>query len=169
MKQKASATLDNFEGKSSTHKATSEAGSGDSSKPNPGNNGKGSSGSDADNPLAAVLGKLQGNDGGSSNPVGNMAKDIFEDLGAKNPEIPPDLVRNIPYSALTNPLPCPATNDQIDPAKLASGKFSSSPEPSSLTHGRCHWPTRRATTLSGRCLPHPLFLSRRASQAVTSL
>ena len=123
VKQKASATLDNFESKSSTHKATSEAGSGDSNKPNPGNNGKGSTGSDADNPLAAVLGKLQGNDGGSSNPVNNIAKDILEDLGAKNPEIPPDLVRNIPYSTLTNPLPCPATKDQIDPAKLASGKF----------------------------------------------
>ena len=55
--------------------------------------------------------------------MSNMAKDIFEDVGVKNPEIPPDLVRNIPYSALTSPLPCPATTDQIDPAKLASGRI----------------------------------------------
>ena len=121
VKQKTSAALGKFEGKSGAHKVTGQAGPGDASKSNPGNNGGGSSGNDADNPLAAVLGKLEGADGGSSSPVGNMAKDIFEDLGAKNPEIPPDLVRNIPYSALTNPLPCPATTDQIDPAKLASG------------------------------------------------
>jgi outer membrane protein OmpA-like peptidoglycan-associated protein len=127
VKQKASAALDKFEGKSDTHKVTGEAGSGNPNKSNPGNNGGGSSGNDADNPLAAVLGKLQGGDGGSSSPVGNMAKDILEDLGAKNPEIPPDLVRNIPYSALTHPLPCPATTDQIDPAKLASGRISFKP------------------------------------------
>jgi outer membrane protein OmpA-like peptidoglycan-associated protein len=53
--------------------------------------------------------------------MGNMAKNIFEDLGAKNPEMPGDLVRNIPWSALTSPLPCP-TGAQIDPAKLANGK-----------------------------------------------
>lgn len=121
-KQKASAALDNLEGKSGTQKATSEADSSDPSKTNPGNKSDGASGGDSDNPLAGVLNKLQGGDGGST-PAGNMAKDIFEDLGVKNPEIPPDLVRNIPYSALTTPLPCPSTTDQIDPAKLASGKI----------------------------------------------
>ena len=123
VKQKASAALDNLEGKSGAHKVTGHAGSGDPNPSNPGKTDDGSEGGDADNPLAAVLGKLEGADGGSSSPMGNMAKDIFEDLGAKNPEIPPDLVRNIPYSALTNPLPCPATTDQIDPAKLATGRI----------------------------------------------
>ena len=122
VKQKASAALNNLEGKSGTRKNTSEAGSGDSNTSNPSNDGDGPSGGNADNPLSAVLGKLQGNNGDSSNPAGNMARNIFEDLGAKNSEVPPDLVRNIPYSALTNPLPCPATTDQIDPAKLASGR-----------------------------------------------
>ena len=126
VKQKASAALDNLEGKSRPDKTVGQPGSSDTSKPQ---NNSNSSGSDTDNPLAAVLGKLQGSgsDGGSSNPVGIMAKDIFEDLGAKNPEIPPDLVRNIPYSALTNPLPCPATTDQIDPAKLAAGRIQFKP------------------------------------------
>jgi outer membrane protein OmpA-like peptidoglycan-associated protein len=127
VKQKASAALDNLEGKSGEHKATGEAGPGDASKSNPGNNSDGSSGKDSDNPLAAVLGKLQGNDDSSSSPAGNMAKDIFENLGVKNPEIPSDLVRNIPYSALTNPLPCPQTDKQIDPAKLASGRIMFKP------------------------------------------
>ncbi|HZR66716.1 MAG TPA: OmpA family protein [Terriglobales bacterium] len=119
--KKASAALDDLEGKSGTHKTESETDVGDPSKAKPGDSGS-SSGGDSDNPLAGVLGKLQAGDGGST-PTGNMAKDIIEDLGVKNPEIPSDLVRNIPYSALTNPLPCPATIDQIDPAKLASGKI----------------------------------------------
>ena len=123
VKQKASATLDNFEGQS-VHKATGRADSTDSRKSSSDKGTNGSSGIDADNPLAAVLGKLKGSDNsGGSTPMGNMAKDIIEDLGVKNPEIPPDLVRNIPYSALTTPLPCPSTTDQIDPAKLASGKI----------------------------------------------
>jgi len=126
VKLKAGAALDNIEGKSGAQKATSEADSGDP-KTNPRNNSDGTSGGDPDNPLAGALDKLQGGDGASSSPVGNMAKDIFEDLGVKNPEIPPDLVRNIPYSTLTNPLPCPATTDQIDPAKLASGGISFKP------------------------------------------
>ena len=74
-----------------------------------------------DNPLSSVLGKLQGAD--NTTPMGNMAKSILEDLGANNPELPADMVRNIPYSALTNPLPCP-TGAQIDPAKLAAGQDS---------------------------------------------
>lgn len=128
VKQKASAALDDLEGKASAHKVTSSAGSNDASKSSSENKNDSSPGSEADNPLAAVLGKLKGSDdSGESSPMGNMAKDIIEDLGVKNPEIPPDLVRNIPYSALTNPLPCPATTDQIDPAKLASGTIQFKP------------------------------------------
>ena len=122
VKQKASAALGNLEGKSGAHKATSAEDSGDPRKTNPRNNIDGTSGGDPDNPLAGVLDKLKGGDGGST-PAGNMAKDIFEDLGVKNPDIPPDLVRNIPYSALTNPPSCPATTDQIDPAKLGNGRI----------------------------------------------
>ena len=121
VKQKASAALHDLEGESGTQKATREADSSDPSKTNPGSNSDDATAGDSDNPLAGVLNKLQSGDGGS--PAGNMAKDILENLGAKNPEIPPDLVRNIPYSALTNPLPCPATTDQIDPAKLAGGRI----------------------------------------------
>ena len=126
VKQKASAALNNLEGNSGAQRGTSEADSSDPSKTNPGSKSNGASGGDSENPLAGVLNKLQGGDGGSS-PAGNMAKDILENLGAKNSEIPPDLVRNIPYSALTNPLPCPTTTDQIDPAKLASGKIQFKP------------------------------------------
>ena len=118
VKQKASAALDGLEGKASKSSAQSGDGSGSHS----GKSGDGSSSNDADNPLSAVLGKLQGSEGGSSSPMGNMAKSIFEDLGAKNPEMPGDLVRNIPWSALTTPLPCPA-GAQIDPARLANGKI----------------------------------------------
>ena len=124
VKQKTTAALHNFEGQSGRRQTTAQAGSTDSRKSSSGKGTDGSSGIDADNPLAAALGKLKASDdSGESNPMGNMAKDIIEDLGVKNPEIPPDLVRNIPYSALTNPLPCPATTDQIDPAKLASGRI----------------------------------------------
>jgi outer membrane protein OmpA-like peptidoglycan-associated protein len=120
VKQKASAALDGLEGKSTKTSSSSQAGSGESGGTHSGNSKDG--GSDADNPLSAVLGKLQGSDGGSSTPMGNMAKNIFEDLGVKNPEMPGDLVRNIPWSALTSPLPCP-TGAQIDPAKLANGNI----------------------------------------------
>ena len=126
VKQKASAALDKFEGNADAHKTTGKAGSGDSSKSNPGDNADGSSGSDADNPLSSVLGKLQGSDGGRTSPMGNMAKSILEDAGVKNPDMPPNLVRNIPYSALTNPLPCP-TGAQIDPANLAAGRIQFKP------------------------------------------
>ncbi len=170
VKQKASSALDNFEGESGAHKATGQADSTNSKKSNFDKSKDGSSGSDSDNPLAGVLGKLKGSDdNGESTPMGNMFKDVIEDLGVKNPEIPPDLVRNIPYSALTNPLPCPAPPIRLIRQNWPTEESCSSPEPSSLTHGHCHWPTRRAITSSGRCLPHPLFLNGRASQAVTSL
>jgi len=126
VKQKASAALDNLEGQASTHNITGQSGSGDSGKPTPKKSDDGSPESDADNPLAAVLGKLQGggggNDTGNTTPMGNMAKSILEDLGAKNPDMPPDLVRNMPWATLTNPLPCP-TGVQIDPDRLASGRI----------------------------------------------
>lgn len=122
VKQKAAAALDKLESKPEAHKATEEAGSGSAKNSNEGNRADGSSSTDPDNPLTAALGKLQGGDGGGSS-MGNMAKSIFEDLGAKNPDMPPDLVRNIPYSALTAPLPCPVTTDQIDPSQLAGGRI----------------------------------------------
>ncbi len=122
VKQKASAALDNFEGESGAHKATGQADSTDSQKSNSGKNKDGSPDSDSDNPLAAVLGKFQGAGDGSTTPAGNMAKSILEDLGAKNPEMPPDLVRNMPWATLSNPLPCP-TGAQIDPEKLANGRI----------------------------------------------
>ena len=122
VKQKASAALDNLEGDASTHKVTGQSGTGDSSKPTPKKSHDGSPESDADNPLAAVLSKFQGAGDGSTTPAGNMAKSILEDLGAKNPEMPADLVRNMPWATLTNPLPCP-TGAQIDPEKLANGRI----------------------------------------------
>ena len=122
VKQKASSALDDLEGKSDTHKVTGQAGSKESSSSESDNKGSGSTDDNAENPLAAVLGKLQGSDGGSTTPAGNMAKSIFEDLGAKNRDMPPDLVRNMPWATLTNPLPCP-TGAQIDPEKLANGRI----------------------------------------------
>ncbi|HEY1676927.1 MAG TPA: OmpA family protein [Candidatus Sulfotelmatobacter sp.] len=123
VKQRASAALSDLanggDKKSSTGRGSSGSSDGSHSGNNDGNSG-GSADKD-DNPLSAVLGKLQGGDGGS-NPTGNMAKSIFEDLGAKNPDMPPDLVRNMPWATLTSPLPCP-TGAAIDPAKLASGKI----------------------------------------------
>lgn len=124
VKQKASAGLDNLEGKSGARKVTSESGSSNSSSSKTGNNQDGSSGSDADNPLSAVLSKLQGE--GGSTTMGNMGKSILEDLGAKNPDMPPDLVRNMPWASLSNPLPCPA-GAQIDPGKLANGRILFNP------------------------------------------
>ena len=123
VKQKASTALDDLEDKSGTHKVTSEAGSGPTTKSTRGSNAEDSSSRDADNPLVGSARQAAGSEGGSTTPMGNMAKSIFEDLGAKNPDMPPDLVRNIPWSTLTNPLPCPYRG-QIDPAKLANGKNS---------------------------------------------
>jgi outer membrane protein OmpA-like peptidoglycan-associated protein len=120
VKQKANAALDNLESKPGPHKVTGQAGSGDSSKSNPEKSDDGSPDSNTDNPLSAVLGKLQG--GADSSSMGGMAKSILEDLGAKNPDMPPDLVRNMPWATLANPLPCP-TGAQIDPAKLAAGRI----------------------------------------------
>lgn len=125
VKQKASTELDNLDGKSGTHKATSEADSSDPGKANSRNKSDSASGADSDNPLAGVLGKLQGDDRGST-PTANMAKDILEDLGAKNPDLPMDLVRNMPWATLANPLPCP-TGAQIDPARLANGRIQFKP------------------------------------------
>jgi outer membrane protein OmpA-like peptidoglycan-associated protein len=122
VKQKASAARDTLEGR--TSKTSGETGSGDESGPHTENGGDPSAGSDADNPLSSVLGKLQGGDG--TTPMGNMAKSILEDVGVKNPALPADMVRNIPYSALNNPLPCP-TGAQIDPAKLAAGRIQFKP------------------------------------------
>jgi outer membrane protein OmpA-like peptidoglycan-associated protein len=127
VKQKATAALSNLENDGNKKSSSSKGSSGNSDGSHAGNNDgspEGGGGKD-DNPLSAVLGKLQGSEGGSggSTPMGNMAKNIFEDLGAKNPDMPQDLVRNIPYSALTSPLPCPTTDKQIDAAKLANGRI----------------------------------------------
>jgi outer membrane protein OmpA-like peptidoglycan-associated protein len=126
VKQKASAALSDLENDGDKKSSAGRGSSGSSDRSHSGNNDSSSGGGadKDDNPLSAVLGKLQGSDGssGGTTPMGNMAKNIFEDLGAKNPEMPGDLVRNIPWSALTSPLPCP-TGAQIDPAKLANGKI----------------------------------------------
>lgn len=79
---------------------------------------------DKENPLSSLLGKLQGGD--QTTPTGNMMKSILEDAGVKNPEMPKDLVRNIPYSAVTTPLPCPI-GAEIDPEKLAKGSIHIKP------------------------------------------
>jgi outer membrane protein OmpA-like peptidoglycan-associated protein len=120
VKQKASAALDNLEGKNDNTSAQSaqKTDSGNSDKNNSGGKDDGLGGSD--NPLSAVLGKLQGGSGDQTTPAGNMATNILEDLGVKNPGMPPDLVRNIPYSAVKSPLPCPV-GATLDAAKLANG------------------------------------------------
>lgn len=112
--------------------ATTSSSNSDENKSNA-NGGSGASGSQGssksqDNPLAGLLGTLGGGNGGQSTPMGNLAKGILEDAGVKNPEMPPDLVRNIPYSALTSPLPCPAGGGQIDVAGMAAGKIQIKPE-----------------------------------------
>ncbi len=110
--------------------AAASSSNSDENKSNP-NDGSGGSGSQEssksqDNPLAGLLGALGGN-GGQSSPMGNLAKGILEDAGVKNPDMPPDLVRNIPYSALTTPLPCPHGGGQIDVAGMAAGKIQIKP------------------------------------------
>ena len=81
-----------------------------------------------DNPLAGLLGALGGGSGGQNTPMGNLAKGILEDAGVKNPEMPPALIRNIPYAALSNPLPCPPGGKQVDVAGMAAGKIQLKPE-----------------------------------------
>ena len=81
-----------------------------------------------DNPLAGLLGALGGGSGGQSTPMGNLAKGILEDAGVKNPEMPPALIRNIPYAALSNPLRCPRGSGQVDVAGMAAGKIQLKPE-----------------------------------------
>jgi outer membrane protein OmpA-like peptidoglycan-associated protein len=89
-------------------------------------NRRGSQGSNSqDNPLAGLLGAIGG--GGQTTPMGNLAKGILEDVGAKNPDMPPDMMRNIPYSALKTPLPCPASGGEIDVAGLGAGKIQLKP------------------------------------------
>ncbi len=128
IKQKAHAALNKPEERDNgstgdEHKVSSD----DANRGQSGGGSDGKSGGDnSDTPLSAVLGTLQGADSGGTTPMSNMAKSIFEDLGAKNPEVPPDLVRNMPYSTLTSPLPCP-TGEAIDPAKLASGRIQIKP------------------------------------------
>ena len=128
VKQKAAAALHQLEtGDSSgnNHIARSDDVKINNSGDNDSNDNN-SSGKDSDkkadqaNPLSSLLGKLGGGD--QTTPAGNMATNILEDLGVKNPEMPKDLVRNIPYSAITNPLPCP-TGAEIDPEKLANGSI----------------------------------------------
>ena len=125
VKQKASAAVDNLEGRPSAHKVNSDASPGNSGKSKSKSDDDRSLDSDADNPLAAVFEKLKGGTD-SSSPMGNMGKSILEDLGAKNPDMPPDLVRNMPWATLTNPLPCP-TGAQLDPDKLAAGRIQFKP------------------------------------------
>jgi outer membrane protein OmpA-like peptidoglycan-associated protein len=124
--QNASAALDNLEGNSDAHKVTGQAGPRDTNEPSQRKSGDSSSPSDTDNPLSDVLGKLQGADGGSTTPMGNMAKSILEDAGVRNPEMPPDLVRNMPWATLSSPLSCP-NGTQIVPGKLASGRIQFKP------------------------------------------
>jgi outer membrane protein OmpA-like peptidoglycan-associated protein len=88
-------------------------------------NNEQSGGNESDNPLSSLVGKLQGGD--STTPAGNMAKNILEDLGVKDPGLPPELVRNIPYAAVKNPLPCPTGGNGIDPVKLAIGRIQIKP------------------------------------------
>src|SRR6185437_12474320 len=133
VKQKATAVLDKLEtGGGSSRKVSSDdvkpndSGDGNSSNNSSDNNTSDNSNKNADqgNPLSSLLGKLQGGD--QTTPTGNMVKNILEDAGVKNPEMPKDLIRNIPYAALTTPLPCP-TGAEIDPGKLANGSIHIKP------------------------------------------
>jgi outer membrane protein OmpA-like peptidoglycan-associated protein len=125
VKKKADAVLHRSD---SGDSAVSSGDDNSESKPRRSNNESTSPGSSnsQDNPLAGILGAIGGGNGGQSTPMGNMAKGILEDVGMKNPDMPPDLVRTIPYSAVTNPLPCP-TGAQINVAQLASGRIQLKP------------------------------------------
>ena len=129
VKQKATAALHQLETgeSSSTDRKTRSNNSNDNNSNENADQDNSNTNTNKNDPLSAVLGKLQGSDGDSSNPAGTMAKSILEGFGVKNPDVPPDLVQNIPYSALATPLPCPATTDQIDPSKLASGRIQFKP------------------------------------------
>ena len=121
-----------FQGKDSgkNHERAADNSSNDG-KPQPDDTSGGSSQGSAksqDNPLAGLLGALGGGSGGQSTPMGNLAKGILEDAGVKNPDMPPDLIRNIPYAALTNPLPCPRGSGKIDVPGMAAGKIQLKPE-----------------------------------------
>jgi hypothetical protein len=107
VKQRTSASLNKLEGtknvdaSGNSHKATSDDAGRNLAQQNDGKSG--GNDDDKNDPLSSVLGKLQGGD--NTTPAGNMATNILEDLGVKNPGVPQDIVRNIPYSALTTPLP----------------------------------------------------------------
>ena len=128
VKQRTSASLNKLEGNKkvdasgNSHKATSDDAGRNLAQQDDGKSG--GNDDDKNDPLSSVLGKLQGGD--NTTPAGNMATNILEDLGVKNPGVPQDIVRNIPYSALTTPLPCP-TGGEIDPAKLAGGRIRLKP------------------------------------------
>ncbi|HEX4486951.1 MAG TPA: OmpA family protein [Terriglobales bacterium] len=122
IKQKASAALNKMEGNS---RDSSGANSSKATSDGPAKNDGGSDGDKSkDNPLGSVLDKLQGGD--QTTPTGNIATGILEDLGVKNPSMPKDLVRNIPYSAIQTPLPCP-TGAELDPEKLANASIHFKP------------------------------------------
>lgn len=122
VKRRATAAFDKLdgggEGPSENKQTASSSGDGDRSHSGGSNNESKPDGSDS--PLSSVLGKLQGGD--SSSPMGNMAKSILGDLGAKNPDMPPDLARSIPKSALTNPPTCPTASGTSD-AEFRAGKI----------------------------------------------
>ena len=128
VKQRASAALNKLEGNKdgdasgNRRKATSDESARNLAQQQ--DDGKSGENDDKNDPLSSVLAKLQGGD--STTPAGNMATNILEDLGVKNPGLPQDIVRNIPYSALRSPLPCPV-GAEIDPARLASGRIQIKP------------------------------------------
>ena len=128
VKQKISETLHADETGENGRKI-SKSSSGENQTAQGGNKSSGSqeSPSPQENPLGGLLGALGGGNG-SSSPMGNMAKGILEDAGARNPEMPADLVRNMPYSTLLTPLPCPTGGGQIDAAALAAGRIQIKPE-----------------------------------------
>jgi hypothetical protein len=154
-KQRASAALNKLEGRTddnpsgNSRKVTSD----DAARNVAGHKADGTSSGNDDNkqdPLSSVLGKLQGGDSTSS--ARNMATNILEDLGVKNPGMPPDLVRNIPHSALATPLPCP-TGKEIDPAKLAGGRIQIKPGTILTTSWSLPLADAESSHISNRLLP----------------
>jgi outer membrane protein OmpA-like peptidoglycan-associated protein len=131
VKQKATAGLNKLEGtaESETNGSSRKVNS-DNLKPNKSADDKSSDNNsnknaDKDNPLSSILGKIQGGD--QTTDTGNMVTSVLENLGVKNPGMPKDLVRTIPYSALTTPLPCPSGGGNLDPAKLATATIHFKP------------------------------------------
>ena len=79
--------------------------------------------------------------------MGNMAKSIFEDLGAKNPEMPGTWFAIFRMSALTTPLPCPAGSTDRS-GKTGEWKNSVQARNHPDVHGPCRWPMLKATASS---------------------